>query len=307
MQISTHTKALQTDELSRFFGDKCALNAINLSIPAQGITALLGANGAGKTTLINCALGLCQPSSGSLSILGGRPGQLETKQQLGVMLQDADLPDLLSAREHIELFRSYYPYALRTDEVIKQCDLTEFADKRYKQLSGGQKRRVQFALAILGRPKLVFLDEPTTGLDIDARRVLWNTIRELRDNGTVIVLTTHYLEEADALADHIVVIGEGTILAEGPTADIRAAVSGSVIRLESALDIGAVKTMPGVQFVNQVGRFLEITSDDGNATLIALLQADPQLSELTVQKPRLEDAFTRLNNSQTPDSSKGEV
>lgn len=243
------------ENLSHFFGDKRALDCVDLAIPYSGITALLGANGAGKMTLINRALGLLKPSKGSLQVLGGIAGSQPIKQQIGVMLQDADLPDLLSAREHIALFSTYYPNPIASNDLIKQCDLSEFADTRCKQLSGGQKRRVQFALAILGHPKLVFLDEPTTGLDIKARRILWNTIRELSSAGAAVVLTTHYLEEADALADHVMVINRGKLVADGSTSEILDAVRGAVIRCETCINVSMANTMVGVRTASQSGRY----------------------------------------------------
>lgn len=299
MNQTISNSPLVLENLTKLYGDKCALDAVSLNLPKSGITALLGANGAGKTTLINCALGLCNANSGHIRTLGGKPGTHKTKQQIGVMLQDADLPDLLTAREHITLFSAYYSDPLPVTEVIKQCDLIEFADKRYKQLSGGQKRRVQFALAILGRPKLVFLDEPTTGLDIEARRVLWNTIRELENAGTAVVLTTHYLEEADALADHIVVIHQGSVIADAPTAEIRAAVSGAIIHCETNVDHDSAAGFEGVTSVRKSGRYLEILTTSGTSTLTALLTADPRVKDLTVKKPSLEEAFNQLTESKS--------
>ncbi|MEM9234096.1 MAG: ABC transporter ATP-binding protein, partial [Pseudomonadota bacterium] len=192
---------ISAEGVVRSYGTKRALDGVDLSFAAGGgITAILGPNGAGKTTFVHCALGLVKPSRGRLSILGGRPGSLANRRRIGAMLQDANLPDLLTPREHITLFASYYENPIDREELIALCDLGGFADKLYKKLSGGQKRRVQFALSLVGQPDLIFLDEPTTGLDIDARRILWSTIRQLTDTGTSVILTTHYLEEADALA-----------------------------------------------------------------------------------------------------------
>ncbi|MFT6407759.1 MAG: ABC-2 type transport system ATP-binding protein [Arenicella sp.] len=291
------TTALKTTQLSVRFGEKVALNAIDLSISANGVTALLGANGAGKTTLINCALGLCKPSSGRLKIFSETPGKFEAKRLIGVMLQDSNLPDLLSAAEHIELFSTYYPDPLSLEQLSRQCGLETFIHKRYKTLSGGQKRRIQFALAILGRPKIVFLDEPTTGLDIDARDLVWNTINQLRDSGTAVLLTTHYLEEADALADHTIVMNEGNIIANDSTENIRAAASGAVIRCESRLDLSVIEALTDVRSAKTRGRQIEISSDNPTASLVALLALDPNLANLTVSKSNLEDAFIKLNNN----------
>ncbi|MFT4635976.1 MAG: ABC-2 type transport system ATP-binding protein [Arenicella sp.] len=288
--------ALTTTQLSVRFGDKVALNSIDLSIPSNGVTALLGANGAGKTTLINCALGLCKPSSGRLKIFSETPGKIAAKRLIGVMLQDSNLPDLLSAAEHIQLFSTYYPDPLSLEQLSRQCGLERFIHKRYKTLSGGQKRRVQFALAILGRPKIVFLDEPTTGLDIDARNLVWNTINQLRDTGTAVLLTTHYIEEADALADHTIVMSDGNIIANDSTENIRAATTGAVIRCQSSLDLSVIETLTDVRSAKIRGRQLEILSDNPTATLIALLALDPNSANLTVSKSNLEDAFIKLTN-----------
>lgn len=291
--------SLEAHALTRRFGDKTALNNVELSVSASGITALLGSNGAGKTTLINCALGLCKPSSGRVSVFGKKPGLLETKRLIGVMLQDADLPDLLTAREHINLFSAYYANPLSLDEIAQRCELTGFLNTRYKHLSGGQKRRVQFALAILGRPKMVFLDEPTTGLDIDARKVVWNTIKELADTGTAVLLTTHYLEEADTLADRTVVMSNGSIIANDTTDNIRASASGSIIRYETTLSVPTLKCLPHVRSLETVGRFIEILSSDPSGTLAGLLKIDPELKNLTISKASLEDAFVQLTNNYT--------
>ena len=224
------------------------------------MTALLGANGAGKTTLINCALGLCQPTTGSITLFDKPPGDTKTKHLVGVMLQDSSLPDLLTAREQIELFRSYYHHPLSSDEVIERCNLSRFVDQRYKKLSGGQKRRVQFALAIIGQPKIVFLDEPTTGLDLDARKTVWNTINQLSSSGTAIVLTTHYLEEAESLADHTVVMSQGSVIANDTTDNIRAIANGAVIRCETQLDTTTLLAINHVHAAEKIGRKTEISN-----------------------------------------------
>ncbi|RBP49613.1 ABC transporter ATP-binding protein [Arenicella xantha] len=292
-----HGSPIIIDRLTKTFGTTRALDEISLSFPNGGITALLGSNGAGKTSLINCALGLEQPSSGSITVLGGKAGKIDIKRRIGVMLQDSDLPDQLTAREHISLFSTYYEKPHDINALLTLCELDGFADTRYKKLSGGQKRRVQFALAIVGRPQLVFLDEPTTGLDIDARRVLWNTIRDLREQGTSVVLTTHYLEEADTLADHIIVMNAGKIIANAASADIRAAVSGAVIRCQTSLNENHLAALTGVQTVQTSGRFIEILTNSGTQTLRELLSLDDLVTELTVTKPTLENAFKRLTSN----------
>ena len=294
MQTNYTHIPLKIDQLTHRYGDKAVLNNVSFALDQPGITALLGSNGAGKTTLINCALGLLKPSQGKVAIHGQKAGSRAAKQLAGLMLQDSHLPDQLTAREHISLFRTYYTNPLPVESVLGLCALSGFADQRYKHLSGGQKRRVQFALAILGRPKLIFLDEPTTGLDTQARSSLWNTICQLRDSGSTIVLTTHYLEEADALADQVVVISEGRVIAKGANSDIRSAVSGSLIRCITALDPNMIVQFEGVNSVSLSGRYLEIISANGPQTLRALLNSDEKVADISVQKPSLEDAFKQI-------------
>jgi len=297
MQEQTVHTPLRIENLSHRFGKVVALDDISLQLKRQGITALLGSNGAGKTTLINCALGLLRPSAGQIQIFGQKAGTLTAKHLTGLMLQDANLPDLLTAREHISLFSTYYPDPRSVESVIDRCGLHDFANKKYKGLSGGQKRRVQFALAILGRPKLIFLDEPTTGLDTEARKVLWNTIYELRDSGTSVVLTTHYMEEADALADHVVVIGHGKIIASGTNSDIRDAVSGSIIRCTTDLDSKSIEQLKSVRACKTSGRYQEILCSNGSETLRELFNSGAQVNDITVQQPSLEDAFEQISDN----------
>ncbi len=257
---SPNTSVICAQGLSKKFDNDYALQHIDLSIKPGGVTAILGANGAGKTTFILCCLGLSKQSSGMLTIFGEAPGSIVSKRRIGVMLQDADLPDLLTPQEHITLFASYYPNPENIDEILNTCKLTEFADKKYRKLSGGQKRRVQFALAIIGDPDLVFLDEPTTGLDTETRRMLWDVVRKLAKTGRTIILTTHYLEEADVLADRVVVVKAGRIIADGVTAEIRELAGGGLIKCISNVseDYDHLFSQPGVF---SLGQTAQLTKD----------------------------------------------
>ncbi|MFK7887664.1 MAG: ABC transporter ATP-binding protein [Gammaproteobacteria bacterium] len=297
------TVVVRAKNLHKRYGAKSALDGLTLSLHATGVTAILGANGAGKTTFIRCALGLTPTTQGDLSVFAGAPGSTESRRRTGVMLQEADLPDLLTPREHLTLFASYYPNPMSVAHALEVCALGDFADKRYKALSGGQKRRVQFALAVIGQPDLLFLDEPTTGLDADARRALWETVRKLAAAGTSIVLTTHYLEEADALADRIVILKDGRVLADAPTDHIRRAVGGALVRCVTTLDPDRAAALDGARSAQLRGRFTEILTADTPATLRALLQLDPSPQDLTVTKPSLEDAVSDLSLfEETPSS-----
>ena len=286
------TPVIKALNLHKRFGDKTALNDLSLDIAASGITAILGENGAGKTTFIRCVLGLTRPSEGTLKVFGAAPGSAACRARTGVMLQDADLPDLLTPREQLVLFASYYPTPMSVTDAIATCDMGAFADRRYKKLSGGQKRRTQFALAVIGQPDLLFLDEPTTGLDGDARRALWDTVRRLAERGTSIVLTTHYLEEADALADRIVLLKSGQVFADAPTQTIRNAVGGAVIRCVTTVSSADAQTLAAVRSAHKRGRYLELLTRDAPATLSALLARDASPQDLTVSKPSLEEALT---------------
>ncbi|MEP4891287.1 MAG: ABC transporter ATP-binding protein [Aliiglaciecola sp.] len=286
---------LLAQDLKKSYGPVAAIKGINFSLQGAGVFAILGQNGAGKTSLIKCALGLEKVSSGNLQVIGHPPGSLQAKRQVGVILQDSDLPDLLTVREQITLFASYYPKPFSVQQTIDMCELQTFADKRYKKLSGGQKRRAQFALAIVGNPQLIFLDEPTTGLDIEARRNMWAIIRQFAEQGKTIVLTTHYLEEAENLADRIMIMNSGVIVANASPNDIKKQTTGSVIRCETQISVDVLQTISGVSSVVNAGRFSEIRSADVNQSLKEMLNLDPQLSDLTVAQPKLEDVFSALS------------
>ena len=284
--------------LTRRYGAQTALDDVDLTIDGPGVLALLGPNGAGKTTFVNSALGLVQPTAGALTVFGARPGSRTARSRIGVMMQDAELADLLTAREQIALFASYYDAPRSVDDVIDLCDLSAFADKRYGKLSGGQKRRAQFALALVGAPQLLFLDEPTTGLDTEARRGLWEIVRRAADQGACVVLTTHYLEEADALADRVAVLQSGRIIADDSAANLREQVGGSVIRCATSLSEEQMLALPAVRRSRRAGRYGEIVSANAVATLKALFSADAGLEDLAVRQPSLEEAFDALTRSE---------
>ena len=297
--MSTTPPFVAANALSKSFGRTQVLSEFDLRVDGPGVVALLGPNGAGKTTFINAALGLIRPSGGTLSIMGARPGSAQARARTGVMMQDAELPDLLTAREQITLFASYYPRPRGVEETISMAGLTNFCDARYAKLSGGQKRRVQFALALVGRPDLIFLDEPTTGLDAEARRGLWAIVRQAAAEGARVVLTTHYLEEADALADDVVVMKAGHVIARGAPADLRDQVGGALIRCRTSLDEAALAALPSVRRATQSGRYAEIAAADAVAALKALFDADPDIADLIVRQPTLEDAFEALTAERT--------
>src|SRR6204780_5713421 len=221
--------------VNKSYGDIRALRGVNFSVRAGEVVALLGPNGAGKTTAVKLLLGLSQPNSGQVRVFGGDPTNPENRMRTGAMLQVGRVPETLRVREHIDLFSTYYPKPMALGEVLAAAGLEKLSDRKFGDLSGGQRQRVLFALAICGDPDLVFLDEPTVGLDVEAGRMLWDEIRRMVDRGKTVLLTTHYLQEADALADRIAVINQGAITAEGTPAEIKAQTSGKRIRCMTSL------------------------------------------------------------------------
>jgi ABC-2 type transport system ATP-binding protein len=286
--------------VSKNFGEVRALREVDFSVRAGELVALLGPNGAGKTTAVKLFLGLAKPATGSVNVFGGNPINANVRTRIGAMLQVAKVPETLRVREHIDLFSSYYPKPLPLAETLALAGLQEIKNRIFGELSGGQRQRVLFALALCGNPDILFLDEPTVGLDVEARRMLWEEIRKLIARGKTVLLTTHYLEEADALADRVVVINRGEIIAEGTPNEIKAKTAGRRIRCVSRLDIALVRTLPGVLEVRQDRDALEIRAAEAEPVLRELLLRDPTLSGIDVTSAGLEDAFLALtsNNNQ---------
>ncbi|GAA3754641.1 ABC transporter ATP-binding protein [Terriglobus aquaticus] len=271
-----------------------ALDRFSLTVRPGEVLALLGPNGAGKTTAIKLLLGLLRPTEGTATVFGGSPLETRTRERLGAMLQVARVPETLTASEYLDLFRSYYPRPLPQDEVIRIAGLQEIAKKQFKDLSGGQKQRLLFALAICGDPDLVFLDEPTLGMDIETRHALWAQVRALSERGKSVLLTTHYLEEADTLAHRIAVIARGRVIAEGTPVDIKAQVSGRKVRCVTEVPEAQLRALPGVIDVEYIGSAVTLTVKQAEPVLRALLPLDSSLHSLEVTSPNLEDAFLAL-------------
>jgi ABC-2 type transport system ATP-binding protein len=286
----------------RYSNGVVALDGLSLQLKRGEIIALLGPNGAGKSTAVKLLMGFSSPTSGSVSLFGADPRQTATRLRTGVMLQIGRAPEMLRVREHIAIFRGYYPKPMPYAEIVKAAGLEGIEDRMFGQLSGGQKQRVLFGIALAGDPDLIFLDEPTVGLDIEARRAMWATIRSLAARGKTVLLTTHYLEEADALAHRIVVINKGRVVCEGTPAEVKSGGgSGSrnvkVIRCVTTLAVGLLETVPGVTQVNVADGVAQITSTSPEATLRELLAIDQSLHSLEVVSPALEDAFLALTSN----------
>jgi ABC-2 type transport system ATP-binding protein len=293
--------------VTKRYGSVCALNKVDFSVRRGEIVALLGPNGAGKTTAVRLLLGLTAPTEGTVNVFGGDPRNPENRLQTGAMLQVGRVPETLKVREHIDLFSSYYPNPLPLEEVLEAAGLKGLEGKPFGELSGGQRQRALFALAICGNPDLLFLDEPTVGLDVEARRLLWDEIRKLVARGKTVLLTTHYLQEADALANRVVVINRGEIVAQGSPADIKAQTAGRKIRCVSRIPLEEVRALKGVLDAKQDREAIEISVSHAEAVLRELLARDLTLSDLEVASAGLEEAFLALTRNNENSTAETEV
>jgi ABC-2 type transport system ATP-binding protein len=288
--------AARLQGVSKNYGLVQALKNVNLEVRSGELLAVLGPNGAGKTTAVKLLLGLAAPNAGTVTLFGSDPSLTETRSRSGAMLQVSRVPETLKVREHVDLFSSYYANPLPFSAVVAAAGLKGLENRKFGDLSGGQRQRVLFALAICGDPDILFLDEPTVGLDVEARRVLWDEIRNLVRRGKTVLLTTHYLQEADALADRVVVINKGEVIAEGTPSEIKASTAGKKIRCISRLDIATVRMLPGVAEVRYDREALEIQTADPEIVLREMLGRDSSLSGLEVTSAGLEEAFLALTH-----------
>lgn len=280
--------------VSKRYGTQLALDNLSLDLRRGELLALLGPNGAGKSTAVSLWLGLGAADAGEVMLLGGPPQDIARRRGLGVMLQNVELPKDLRVRELLALSASYYPQPLPVAEALARAGIEALAGRPYGQLSGGQKRQVQFAIALCGRPRVLFLDEPSVGLDLQAREALWAAIRALQREGCAILLTTHHLEEAEALATRVAVLAKGRLVATGSVDEMRALVSRRHIRCETALPAAEVGRWPGVVEAASEQTRLAIVASDAEAVVRRLLAADPALARLEVHQAGLDDAFKAL-------------
>jgi ABC-2 type transport system ATP-binding protein len=285
------------------YGQTTALDQLTLNLHPGEVVALLGPNGAGKTTAVRLLLGLIAPTSGSVRVMGRDPRDASARTGIGAMLQVTRVPETLKVREHIDLFRSYYPNPLPADEIVRIAKLEGLENRLFGKLSGGQKQRVLFGLALAGNPDLIFLDEPTVGMDIESRRGLWEQVRALAAQGKTVLLTTHYLEEADSLASRVVVINKGKIIAEGTPAEIKHCVAGRRIRCVTQLDVEFLESLPSVSRVERDREAVVITATEVERVVREMLRQDETLRGLEVSAAGLEEAFLTLTSSEAEASA----
>jgi ABC-2 type transport system ATP-binding protein len=282
--------------VTKRYGAITALDNLSLALYPGEVVALLGPNGAGKSTAVRMMLGLIAPSEGAARIFGLDPRSPASRVRIGAMLQVARIPETLKVREHLDLFRSYYPHPLAVAEIVRIAQLEGIEGRLFSALSGGQKQRVLFGLALCGDPDLIFLDEPTVGMDIEARRGLWQQIRTLAERGKTVLLTTHYLEEADALAHRIIVIDKGRIVSEGTPAQVKSGIAGRKIRCRTQLTAEFLRSLPGVLAVEAERGSVVVTAVEAEQVVREMLIRDLALSELEIASPALEDAFLALTS-----------
>jgi ABC-2 type transport system ATP-binding protein len=272
-----------------------AVRRIDLSIRQGETVALLGPNGAGKTTTIDMVLGLIPPDAGTASVLGGAPRDAVQRGLVGAMLQTGDLIRNLTVRELITMLTSLYPTPMPVGQVIELAGLTDAAEQLTQKLSGGQTQRVRFAVAVASDPQLMILDEPTAAMDVEARRVFWTSMRAFAASGRTLIFATHYLDEADANADRVVLLANGEIVADGSPTEIKGRVGRRHISatLPNAGE-HELLAITGVSVVERRGDSVTLTCSDSDGALRELLARYPEASDIEVLGARLEDAFLEL-------------
>ena len=280
--------AIEVHDLRKRYGSFEAVRGIDISVASGEVFGLLGPNGAGKTTTVEILEGYRERSGGEVLVLGHDPAarELSLRRRIGIVLQSGGIYSHLTPRETLRHWASFYPRPRDVEEVLNLMGLQEKADVRARKLSGGQLRRLDFALALVGDPELIFLDEPTTGFDPQARRAAWETIRSLRELGKTILLTTHYLDEAQALADRVAIVKNGRVLAIGPPRELGTHPPGG--------------TRYRVSYRDASGEMVERDTDDPTSLLSRLtseaLARDERLEELSVGRPTLEDVYLELTS-----------
>jgi ABC-2 type transport system ATP-binding protein len=284
------------DGVTRRFGDVTALDRLSFEVKRGERVALLGPNGAGKTTATEILLGLIEPHEGEVRLYGGPPAEAVARGRVGAMLQDAGLPQGVTAAELVELIRALYPDPLSREDALSLSDLEDVAHRRVEQLSGGQLQRVRLALALAGDPELLVLDEPTAALDVAARRAFWDRVAASVAEGRTVLFATHRLEEADTVADRVLVLVGGRLVADGSPDEVKAAASGrsAVSFVADGVGVDVLRRLPGVEEVEADRGRLTLLTTDPDVTVRALFEQLPVVEDLKITRAGMEEAFLQL-------------
>jgi ABC-2 type transport system ATP-binding protein len=295
--MTTQT-AISLTGVTKKYGAVQAVAGVDLSIRTGEVVALLGPNGAGKSTTIEMLLGLVRPDQGSVQVYGGTPVDAIAQGQIGVMLQSGGIIEDAKVSELVNLVAGLHKDPMPVGEALDRAGIADLADRKMKGLSGGQKQRVRFAMAIIPQPDLIVLDEPTTGMDVESRRDFWASMHAETARGRTVLFATHYLEEADAYADRVVLMRNGKIVADGTAAQIKASVSGRTIRATvPGADLAALASLPGVRNVETRGDVVLLQCADSDDTLHYLL-SNTRAHDIEVTSADLEDAVLAIGAEQ---------
>ncbi|WP_425829934.1 ABC transporter ATP-binding protein [Streptomyces fractus] len=297
--MTTHA-AVTFSGVTKTYGAVRAVDGLSLELHAGETVALLGPNGAGKSTTLDLLLGLRPADTGEVRVFGASPREAITAGRVGAMLQSGGLMDEVTVRELVQLGCALHPKPYPADEVLARAGLTQIADRKVNKLSGGQEQRVRFALATAGDSDLIVLDEPTTGMDVSARQAFWATMREQAEQGRTVLFATHYLEEADAIADRVLVLHRGRLLADGTAAEIKAKAGARRVSfdLEGEIDEPAIEALPFLTAVSVSGQTVRIQSTDADATVHALYGLGVYPRNLEVAGLGLEQAFVAITTAE---------
>ncbi len=307
--VSAETAGIIATGLAKSYGSVHAVRGIDLVIAPGETVALLGPNGAGKTTIVDMFLGLTRPDGGRVFVFGASPTDAVSSGWVGAMSQSGSLPDHLRVRELVTLMASYYPHPLRVDDVLDQTGTADIERRWTNHLSGGQAQRVRVAAALVSNPDLLVLDEPTAGIDAEGRREIWRAIWAVAERGKTVLFATHYLEEADANADRIVLIARGEIVADGPGSEIKAKVGSRTVRATlPGVELAELRALPGVLGAERHGEAVTLSCSDTDAALGALFGSFPAVRDVEVRGASLEEAFLELTGDEHGDrDAKGEA
>jgi len=297
------SNGIELHDIEKTFGSPAgpvrAVRGIDVAVHEGETVALLGPNGAGKSTTVDILLGLQRPDAGTVTVFGGPPEQAVGAGRVGAMLQEGGVLRDLTVRELVAMMAALFPKPLDVDEALRLAQLSEITDRRTERLSGGERQRLRFAVALVSDPDLLVLDEPTAGMDVESRRTFWSTVRELSARGKTFLFATHYLEEADAYADRVVLMAHGRVVADGPPTEIKAIVGSRTIRATlPGVALEELERLPGVTHAERHGESVALSCSDSDAALRELIAGHPEARDIEVRGAGLEEAFLQLTTDE---------